>query len=65
MTRILLRATGALVLAALLVGPSAHAGSPHAPAGPTTHQHTRPAYGHTTNEWLMMGRNCGASMTGT
>jgi hypothetical protein len=60
-TRILLRAAGAVVLAALLVGPSAQARAPHAPAGPTV----RPAYGHATNEWLMMGRNCGASMTGT
>jgi hypothetical protein len=57
--RTLLRAGGALVLAAFLVGPSAQARAPHAPG-----QHARPAYGHTTNEWLMMGRNCGASMTG-
>jgi hypothetical protein len=57
--RTLLRAGGALVLAALLVGPSAQARAPHAPD-----QQVRPAYGHTTNEWLMMGRNCGASMTG-
>jgi hypothetical protein len=55
-TRMLLRAGGALVLAALLVGPSAHAHAPN-PAD----QHARPAYGYTTNEWLMMGRNCGAS----
>ena len=60
MTRIVLRGTGALLLAALLVGPSAQARVPHAPTPPG-----RPAYGHTTNEWLMMGRNCGASMTGT
>lgn len=59
MTRILLRAGGAVVLAALLVGPSAQARAPHAPD-----QHARPAYGHTTNEWLMMGRNCGASIQG-
>jgi hypothetical protein len=59
-TRILLRAAGAVVLAALLIGPSAQARAPHAPAPPG-----QPAYGHTTNEWLMMGRNCGASMTGT
>jgi hypothetical protein len=58
-TRILLRAGGAVVLAALLVGPSAQARAPHAPD-----QHPRPAYGHTTNEWLMMGRNCGASIQG-
>jgi hypothetical protein len=59
-TRILLRAGGAVVLAALLVGPSAQARAPHAATPPGL-----PAYGHTTNEWLMMGRNCGASMTGT
>ena len=58
MTRILVRAAGAVVLAALLVGPSAQARAPHPPD-----QHARPAYGHTTNEWLMMGRYCGASMT--
>jgi hypothetical protein len=57
MTRTLLRVAGVLVLAALLVGPSAQARAPHAPD-----QHARPAYGHTTNEFLMMGRNCGASM---
>jgi len=56
--RIWLRAGGALVLAALLVGPSAQAGAP-----PTPDQHARPAYGHTTSEWLMMGPNCGSSMT--
>jgi hypothetical protein len=59
MTRTLLRVGGVLVVAALLVGPSAQARSPHPPD-----QHARPAYGHTTNEWLMMGRNCGASLTG-
>jgi hypothetical protein len=57
-TRTLLRAGGALVLAAVLVGPSAEARAPRAPE----HQ-ARPAYGHTTNEWLMMGSNCGAAMT--
>jgi len=56
--RIWLRAGGALVLTALLVGPSAQARAPHTPD-----QHARPAYGHTTNEWLMMGPNCGAGMT--
>jgi hypothetical protein len=56
--RILLRAGGVLVLAAILVGPSAQARAPH-----TTDQHARPAYGHTTNEFLMMGAHCGASMT--
>jgi hypothetical protein len=59
-TRVLLRGAGALVLAAILVGPSAQARAPHAPA-----QQARPAYGHTTDEWLMMGRNCGASISGT
>jgi hypothetical protein len=53
----LLRAAGAVVLAALLVGPSAQAGAPDASA------QKAPAYGHTTNEWLMMGPHCGASMT--
>jgi hypothetical protein len=59
MRRTLLRAGGVLVVAALLIGPSAQARAPYAPD-----QHARPAYGHTTNEWLMMGRGCGASMTG-
>jgi hypothetical protein len=58
MTRTLLRAAGVLVVAGLLVGPSAQARAPHAPD-----RHARPAYGHTSNEWLMMGRNCGASTT--
>jgi hypothetical protein len=58
--RILLRAGGALILAAVLVGPSAQAHAPRQAA----HQ-VRPAFGHTTNEWLMMGRNCGASISGT
>lgn len=58
MTRTVLRAGGAVVLAALLVGPSADARAPQAPE----HQ-VRPAYGHTTSEWLMMGPNCGSSMT--
>jgi len=58
-TRILVRAAGAVVLVALLVGPSAQARAPHPPD-----QHARPAYGHTTNEWLMMGRNCGAGIQG-
>jgi hypothetical protein len=55
--RILLRAGGAVVLAALLVGPSAQAHTPRGEAQP------QPAFGHTTNEWLMMGRNCGASIS--
>jgi hypothetical protein len=59
-SRLLLRAAGALVLAAVLVGPSAQARAPHAPA-----QQARPAFGHTTNEWLMMGAHCGASISGT
>jgi len=58
-TRLLLRAGGALVLAGVLVGPSsARAGTPHLAAHPVA-----PAYGHTTNEWLMMGPHCGAAMT--
>jgi hypothetical protein len=56
-TRSLVHAGAALVLAALLVGPSAHATAPR--PGPAA----TPAYGHTTNEWLMMGRNCGASIS--
>ena len=56
MSRLLLRAAGAAVLAAVLVGPSAQARAPH-PA------RAHPATGHTTNEWLMMGRNCGASIS--
>jgi hypothetical protein len=57
-TRILVRAGGAVVLAALLVGPSAQARAPHTPD-----QHALPAYSHTTNEWLMMGPHCGASLS--
>jgi hypothetical protein len=60
MRRLLLRAAGALVLAAVLVGPSAQARAPHAPS-----QQAHPAFGHTTSEWLMMGRHCGASIAGT
>ncbi|MGC4111586.1 MAG: hypothetical protein QM747_14435 [Nocardioides sp.] len=56
MTGRLVRAAAALVVAAVLLGPSAQAHAPRlAPQ--------RPALGHTTNEWLMMGRNCGASQT--
>ncbi len=58
MRRILVRAGGVLVLAAILVGPSAQARAPHVAI-----RHTPPAFGHTTNEWLMMGRSCGASAT--
>jgi hypothetical protein len=58
-TRLLLRAAGALAAAAVLVGPSAaQARAPHPVAHPGV-----PAYGHMTNEWLMMGARCGASMT--
>jgi hypothetical protein len=53
-TRSVLRGAAALVLAALLVGPSAHAGAPAQPA---------PAAGHVDNEWLMMGRDCGAGLS--
>lgn len=57
MTRSVVHAAAAVLLAALLVGPSAHAGTPH--PGPAA----RPAYGHTTDVWLMMGRHCGASIS--
>jgi hypothetical protein len=60
MTRTLIRAATTLVIAALLVGPSAQARAPESP-----HPEVGPALGHTTNEWLMMGRNCGASIGGT
>lgn len=63
MTRTLLRAATALAFAALLVGPSAQAYAPGAASGsPGMHQ-ARPGSAHTTNEWLMMGRNCAASVT--
>jgi hypothetical protein len=58
-TRLVVRAAGAVVLAALLAGPSAQARAPHTSAHPA-----QPAVGHTSNEWLMMGRNCGAGMGG-
>lgn len=58
MRRSLARMAGALALAAALLGPSAHAGTPDPSRA------TQPASGHTTNEWLMMGRNCGASTGG-
>lgn len=57
MTPRLLRAGGAVLVAALLLGPSARASAPSAPPV------RQPALGHVTNEWLMMGRNCGASQT--
>jgi hypothetical protein len=56
--RTLLRAGGVLVVFALLVGPSAQARAPQ----PQAHG-LRPAFGHATNEWLMMGARCGASVT--
>jgi hypothetical protein len=56
--RALLRVGGVLVLAALLIGPSAQARAPQ-----TADHPVRPAFGHTTSEWLMMGPNCGSSMT--
>jgi hypothetical protein len=58
MTGVQVRVAGALVAAAVLVGPSAQAQGTHTPD-----KQARPSYGHTTNEWLMMGRSCGASMT--
>jgi hypothetical protein len=54
-TRSLLRGAAALLLAALLVGSSAHAGTPA-----TAVTHVKPALGHATNESLMMGPHCGA-----
>jgi hypothetical protein len=54
-TRTLLRAGGVLVLLGLLLGPSAQARAPYTPD-----PNARPAWGHTTNEWLMMGPNCGS-----
>jgi hypothetical protein len=60
-TRSLARAAAAVVLTALLVGPSAHAGTP-APSG-SSGRPAAPAYGHGGNEWLMMGHNCGASIS--
>jgi hypothetical protein len=54
--RLLLRAAGAVALAALLAGPSAQARATH-----PGRAHPPPAVGRTTNEWLMMGRNCGAA----
>jgi hypothetical protein len=60
-TRSALRGAAAVVLVALLVGPSAQAS---APAGPVpARAPTTPAVGHADNEWLMMGRNCGASIS--
>lgn len=57
-TRTVLHGAAALVLAALLVGPSAQAGTSAPPAGATV-----TPTGHPTNEWLMMGRNCGAGIS--
>jgi hypothetical protein len=55
--RHLLRLAAALVVTAVLVGPSAHATS--APATPAF----TPVPGHDSSEWLMMGLHCGASLT--
>jgi hypothetical protein len=63
MTRTLLRAGAALAFAVLLVGPSAQAHAPGAETGSQGVHHARPGSPHTTNEWLMMGRNCAASVT--
>jgi hypothetical protein len=54
--RSVLRSAAALVLAALLVGPSAHAET-RAPVV----THLSPAVGGATNESLMMGSHCGAA----
>lgn len=61
MTRVQLRVAGALVVAAVLLGPSAQARAPHLSEQPSD-QRRHPAYGHTTSEWLMMGPHCGSSM---
>jgi hypothetical protein len=60
-TRSVVHAVAALVLAALLVGPSAHAGTPAPPEAASAP--AQPASGQVDNEWLMMGRNCGASIS--
>jgi hypothetical protein len=57
MSRVVIRAAGAVILATLLLGSSARADAP-APHAPH-------AVGHTSNEWLMMGRMCGASISPT
>jgi hypothetical protein len=54
MTRTLLHAAGVLVLAALLLGPSAQAPSVAA-------HHAQTSYSRSPHD-LMMGRNCGASI---
>ena len=60
-TRSVLRGAAALVLAALLVGPSAHAGTPAPKVAPATIvTHVSPTVGHVTHEHLMMGPHCGA-----
>jgi hypothetical protein len=60
-TRSVLRGAAALVLTALLVGPSAHAGTSAPAVAPATMvTHVSPAVGHPTNEGLMMGPHCGA-----
>ena len=60
-TRSVLRGAAALVLAALLVGPSAHAGTRAPAVSPATVvTHVSPTVGHATNESLMMGPHCGA-----
>ena len=61
MTRLVLRAGGALVMAALLVGPTAQAQAPPGEPGATSHQ-VGPAYGYQGNEWLAMGRTCAAGV---
>lgn len=58
MRRTLVRAALVAAAGALLIGPSAQARAPHPEAHPDG-----PAYGYSTNEWLMMGYRCGASIT--
>jgi hypothetical protein len=58
--RSLVRSAAALVLVALLLGPSAHAGPvTDRPPGPPP----SPALGYDTNESLMMGPGCGANVS--
>jgi hypothetical protein len=56
--RSLLRVAAALVLAGVLVGPSAHAVTSPARVGTSVPAGT--THGQVSNEWLMMGPHCGA-----
>jgi hypothetical protein len=65
MTRTVLHGAAALVVAALLVGPSAqarvHLASSHHAASTRSSQLARTTQGRAVHD-LMMGRNCGASI---